>query len=448
MPTHKNPADAETGGVTATLIYYHDCIRGPRWLVDDRNGWPLRLIADIDTVYTENGCKVVHHSNIEVMTSSTSTTIDLSRLSRFSSLTKALRTFATFAELLVRWVERCNVERNAHIMLRSIAEFESAKEISAANLRLSGKFILAEIHKNISITGLSTRFQSQKFIRDNFEIIRFESRIQNAILPYDTKNPIYIPNYSDLARLIIQLFHIKNAHAGREHALSLVRQKYWIPQPSRTVKKIIGKCVTCRKFHGLQFGAPEMPSLPPDRVEITKAFQNVGCDLMGPFESKMDEGMYICLYTCLTTRAIHLEVTKNLSTGVFLNSFLRFISRRGVPQLIRTDCGSNFKLGHQVIDIIFKKDDLSGSSVMTYSASESIKEIFSPPALPWMNGVWERLVGSVKRSFQKAVGRKKLSFEEMMTITAQIEAIISTRPIAKLILMRFLYDLSIFSTEI
>ncbi|KAK6762640.1 hypothetical protein RB195_023385 [Necator americanus] len=111
VPTHKNPADAGTRIVAAGLIYDHDWIRGPRWLVDDRNGWPLRLIADVGTVYTENGRKVVLQSKIEVMTSSTTTTIDLSR---FSSLTKALRTLAAVAKLLIRWVEGSNVKRGSH----------------------------------------------------------------------------------------------------------------------------------------------------------------------------------------------------------------------------------------------------------------------------------------------------------------------------------------------
>ncbi|KAL6726688.1 hypothetical protein Aduo_008632 [Ancylostoma duodenale] len=61
-----------------------------------------------------------------------------------------------------------------------------------------------------------------------------------------------------------------------------------------------------------------MPPLPSDRVAITKPFQNVGCDFLGPFESKSNKKMCVCLYTCLTTRAVHLEVVENMSTGAFL----------------------------------------------------------------------------------------------------------------------------------
>ncbi|KAK6761113.1 hypothetical protein RB195_022253 [Necator americanus] len=68
---------------------------------------------------------------------------------------------------------------------------------------------------------------------------------------------------------------------------------------------------------------------------------------------------------------------------------------------------------------------------MNYCASEGTKWIFNPPAHPWMGGVWERFVGSVKRSFQKSVGRKKLSFEQMATVVTRIEAITNTRPLTK-----------------
>ncbi|EYB93587.1 hypothetical protein Y032_0180g773 [Ancylostoma ceylanicum] len=179
-----------------------------------------------------------------------------------------------------------------------------------------------------------------------------------------------------------------------------------------------------------------MPHLPRDRVVITKPFQNVGCllfslDFLGPYYKDKGEKMYVCLYTCLTTRAVHLKVVENMTSSAFLNSFVRFVFRRGVPKLMRTDCGTNFKLGQFVIEKLFEKNDESDSLVKTYSASEGMKWIFNPPGSPWMGGVWERLVGSVKRCFSKAIGRKRLSFVDMTTTMTRVEAIINTRPLTK-----------------
>ncbi|KAK6760856.1 hypothetical protein RB195_022067 [Necator americanus] len=214
--------------------------------------------------------------------------------------------------------------------------------------------------------------------------------------------------------------------------LFLAEQTYWVPQSSRAIKKYIKDCTTCKRCRGMPFGAPEMPPLPSDSVTISKPFQNVGCGFMGPFVSTRNERMYICLYTCLAIRAIHLEMVESLGTGAFLNSFIRYVSRRSVPLLMRTDCGSNFKLGQKIIEKLFESDETIGNSVMNYCASEGIKWIFNPPASPWMGGVWKGLVGSVNRSFQKSVGRKKLPFEQMVTVVTRIEAVVNTHPLTKL----------------
>lgn len=129
----------------------------------------------------------------------------------------------------------------------------------------------------------------------------------------------------------------------------------------------------------MPYGTPEMSPLPKDRVLVTKPFANVVCDCMGPFECSRKDKMYICLQTCLTTRVVHLEAVENLSRGAFLNSIIRFVSRRGVPNLMRMDCGTNFKLGQKVIENL-KTTEVD--SITNYSATQGIKWIFNPPASP------------------------------------------------------------------
>uniref|UniRef100_A0A1I7WW62 DUF5641 domain-containing protein n=1 Tax=Heterorhabditis bacteriophora TaxID=37862 RepID=A0A1I7WW62_HETBA len=68
-------------------------------------------------------------------------------------------------------------------------------------------------------------------------------------------------------------------------------------------------------------------------------------------------------------------------------------------------------------------------SVNSYMADQRINWIFNSPNSPWMGGVWERLVQSVKRAYNKMVGRRKLSLIEMQTVVTMIEAILNTRPI-------------------
>uniref|UniRef100_A0A7I4Y3E6 Integrase catalytic domain-containing protein n=1 Tax=Haemonchus contortus TaxID=6289 RepID=A0A7I4Y3E6_HAECO len=432
VPTNYNPADAGTRGLTSHTIKNHDWVRGPRWLETGPNITLLKSVENI-TEYVDSSDweepdqpkMTISHPVVSIPNDKL---IDTTRYSRY---TRLLRTLAVVCKTLSNWVHRCNQKRSTSIATANLTNFSKEMEICSDDIMSAEKMLLASEHRSVSIEELQRRFPHINIVRDENEVIRYESRIRNANLPYDTRSPIYIPNDSDLARLIITKIHNENAHCGKDHVLSLARQNYWIPQPSRAIKKYLKGCVICKRCHGLPFGAPEMPPLPKDRVVITKPFQNVGCDFMGPFDSKEKTKMYVCLYTCLTTRAVHLEVVENMTAVAFLNSFVRFASRRGVPKLIRTDCGTNFKVGQVVINNLYQNNDIDGYSVMSYSSSEGIKWIFNPPSAPWMGGVWERLVGTVKRCFSKAIGRKKLTFIEMTTAITRIEAIINTRPLTK-----------------
>ncbi|KAK6028964.1 hypothetical protein OSTOST_04934 [Ostertagia ostertagi] len=200
-------------------------------------------------------------------------------------------------------------------------------------------------------------------------IIRHISRLQNACIPTDAKSPIFLPSRGDITRLVLTNIHHKHFHCGKDQTLSLVRQRYWLPRASGSFKTYLRDCAVCKRWQGLPFGSPNMPPLPTDRVVITKPFRNIGCDFIGPFFTKSDENMYICLYTCLTTRAVHLEVVENMSAGAFLNSFIRFVSRRGVPHIVRSDYGANFRLFSKIIIELSQPADSTGCSVMSYAVS-------------------------------------------------------------------------------
>ncbi|KHJ88515.1 integrase core domain protein [Oesophagostomum dentatum] len=431
VTTDHNPADAGTRGLNSQQINNHSWIIGPKWLEENPNKWPIKSLDNIP--YEEETEQNNVETSVQVQKESENKDDEkLADLTRFSKMNVLLRVIARVGKVAQKWARRTSVKFVQPITLINVSQFNSDSEISAADMDLAEKILLADEHKHIDLKVLKKRFHEKSVEKDEHGIIRHYSRLQNAFIPQDARSPIYIPHDSELSRLIIQKIHAENGHCGMDHTLSLIRQRFWIPKPSYVFRKHIKRCVTCKKYQGLPFGAPTMPPLPKDRVIASKPFQTVGCDFMGPFMTKTQEKMYICLYTCLTTRAIHLEVAENLSTGAFLNSFIRFISRRGVPKIIRSDCGTNFKLGEAIIAKMFEQDETSGNSVMSYCASERITWIFNPPGSPWMGGAWERLVGLVKKAFNKSVGRKRLTFVEMCTVTARIEAIVNTRPLTKL----------------
>ena len=84
-------------------------------------------------------------------------------------------------------------------------------------------------------------------------------------------------------------------------------------------------------------------------------FINVGLDYFGPFyiedNTRKLEKQYICIFTCLVTRAVHLEVCHSLDTDSCLLAIRRFVSRRGYPEIIISDNGTNFTASKKVMNL-------------------------------------------------------------------------------------------------
>ena len=117
--------------------------------------------------------------------------------------------------------------------------------------------------------------------------------------------------------------------------LNCVRERIWILRGREAVKRIVRKCVTCRRFEGKPIPTPRDPPLPLRRVSEQPPFTHTGIDFAGPFHATNTKQttfkVYICLFTCASTRAIHLELVDSLSVPSFLQAFRRFAARRGPP---------------------------------------------------------------------------------------------------------------------
>ena len=88
-----------------------------------------------------------------------------------------------------------------------------------------------------------------------------------------------------------------------------------------------GKCVRCKQLRG-QLQQQKMSDLPNDRMCIEPPFTYCGVDIFGPFvlkDGRKEGKKYDDLYTCLSSRAIHIEVVHLLSTDSFILSLRRFI---------------------------------------------------------------------------------------------------------------------------
>ena len=252
-------------------------------------------------------------------------------------------------------------------------------------------------------------------------VVRSYSRLKNARIPFDTKTPILINREHKLAEMLVHYMHQKVLHRGVKQTLTELRGLYWIIRGRSFVKRLLKPCVVCRKLNTRSYEYPAHSDLPDVRFDDSHPFASTGADYLGPllclpvYGGKDDKlyKAYIVIYTCLSTRAVILEVVHNANTDTFLNSFRRFLSRRGCVSTMVSDNGG-----------VFLADE-----TRRFAAERGIRWQFSLDCAPWFGGAWERLVASVKRCIKKVVGTKKLTYVELQTLVNEIELVLNNRPI-------------------
>ena len=201
---------------------------------------------------------------------------------------------------------------------------------------------------------------------DDSHLIRCRGRINNANIAFTQKNPILLPAKHRFVDLLIKNFHERVKHNGVNDTLVALRENYWIICGRQAVKRIVRACVICKKFEGSPYSTPVSPDLPTCRVSADPPFTHVGLDFAGPLYIKAGrtsaeestQKVYICLFTCASTRAIHLELTEGLNAETFLLAFRRFSSRRGLPATLVSDNARTFKSASKEIRSITRSREV------------------------------------------------------------------------------------------
>ena len=266
---------------------------------------------------------------------------------------------------------------------------------------------------------------------DHDGMLRVGGRLGRAPLPDETRHPRILPRASRVTSLLITATHEGLMHAGADHVLNELRQKYWIPRARETVKKTLHGCVVCRRRRAKPC-QPRMADLPEARFDTSRCFSSVGIDFFGPLVTKTgrhgsQQKRYCLLITCLTTRAVHLEVAQSLCTDSFLMALRRFIARRRKPEVVYSDNGTNLRAGERELRLLIQ--EWNQQAISDQLAQADIIWRFNPPAAPRMGGVWERMVGTVKRALRTVLGRLMVTDEVLQTVLAEAEAIVNSRPL-------------------
>ena len=187
--------------------------------------------------------------------------------------------------------------------------------------------------------------------------------------------------------------------------------------------------MTCIRYQGGPYQTKVMSPWPRSKTTESSPFTNTGVDYFGPLYVKNGgnrKKVWICLFTCIVIRAVHLELVEDMTAEHFLEAFRRFIARRGKPNKTISDNAATFKAAKNVIDIAWN-DITRGREVHSYLSENRTEWKFIIELSPWIGGFYERLVGITKTALKMTIGKLYLTHTQLQTIITEVEAVINSR---------------------
>ncbi|UYV74036.1 hypothetical protein LAZ67_11001902 [Cordylochernes scorpioides] len=424
VSTKDNPADCASRGITSSELVNHSLWwNGPDWLSNSSLQDPLPITYELPKEVCHEKRKtvpIVHFTTCPIL--------DLNF--KFSTFRKLSRVTAW----LLRFIHnaRHSSDKIKHTELSS-NELDNSIRTLIQIIQSSEFKTEIQCFNQSKVLPTNSKLLSLNPFIDSSGILRVGGRLRKSNLQFNEKHPIILPHNHFVTKLIVQQFNVEHLHSGLQLTLCAIRQKYWIPSGRILVKKLINRCMTCFKTKR-QVLKQIMGDLPIHRIIPSSPFSKTGIDLAGPFitkpnviRTKVTLKSYIALFICFSTKAIHLEIVSDLSTPTFLAAFRRFISRRGKPSDIFTDNATNFKGAKNILNNIHQL--VKDSSIQSYVANEHITWHFIPPSAPNFGGIWEAGIKSLKYHLLRCLKSAVLNFEELNTLTSQIEACLNSRPL-------------------
>lgn len=436
VSTEKNPADSATRCVPASRMQNCAWLLGPSHLLETADGSSdesFLLIHPDDDKEIRTDVKVLKTD------ASMSESLGSHRFEKFSSWKSLVQTISFLRHIAASYHKNdiCSGWHvcSEHKTVKASQETERfiIKEVQHEQFQNE----LLCIKENRPLPKGSPIITLNPFV-DTEGILRVGGRVNRADIPTSDKNPIILPGRHHISTLLILRHHDAVKHQGRHFTEGAVRAAgLWIIGGKRLISSLIHKCVKCRKLRGKHM-FQQMADLPLDRLQPGPPFTSVGVDTFGPWSivarrtrgGQANSKRWAVLFTCLTTRAIHIEVVEELSSSSFINALRRFISIRGNVKQFRSDRGTNFIGAAEILKI--DAIHVEGGPVKDFFHRTGSVWLFNPPHSSHMGGVWERMIGVTRRildSLMADVAAKNLTHEVLTTFMAEVCAVVNSRPI-------------------
>ena len=190
-------------------------------------------------------------------------------------------------------------------------------------------------------------------------LLRAHGRLEEEL-----RKPVILPQDHPFVILLLRDLHKRRGHCGYKSLIHEARKRFWIVGPRRMAKNVTSKCVTCRKLRKRPLNQL-MGQIPNLRVAAGfPAFSNTAMDMFGPVQIKLGrktlKEAQVIIFTCMTSRAIHLELVTDKTSNAFLMAFRRFACLRGYPNVCWSDRGTNFVGAQGYLNEITQSWDIPG----------------------------------------------------------------------------------------
>lgn len=419
VPGEHNPADDASRGLSADQLTSDSrWFTGPEFLNQDPASWPERPLA-VSTPEANKEKKKVklsfpaqHHQVVW-------------NENKFSSLKRLIRITAW----VIRFTSNCRSGLDKRSGILTPEELREAEKywIKVTQQRAFQKEMTAlqggqGIHQSSSIISLMPQLAEGG-------MLRVTGRLQSADIADEAKYPIILPQKSHFTQLVIQDTHERLKHAGVNHVLAETRQRFWIVNGRQAVKSWDFRCSYCRRRRASP-GEQVMAPLPDCRLgHDMRAFACCGVDFAGPYLTKVTSRTtakrYLCLFTCMSTRAVHLEMAADLTADAFLLAFSRMVARRGRPKMVLSDNGRNF-LGAKME---LRRIEEAAPEIARKLGQEGVVWKLNPPSAPHHGGVFESMIKSAKKALSVVLGQASVTDDELATAFTEVEGILNSRPL-------------------
>ena len=402
---------------------------GPTWLKSPPSGWPQQ--STIPPAKPSDEVQwICHHAAAD-------RGIPVIAFDRYSSFNH----LKGITAWIFRFIENC---RNREYRKGASPHLTTEELVKAENywtsLSQKDHFSLEiESLKNNSLPPESSPlFVLHPFV-DADGLVRVGGRVRNAGISYAATHPVIIHGKHPITKLIISPEHLRLLHAGPTLVMASLCRQYHIIGCRKAARSITRKCVTCRRTT-VKPQNQLLGQLPSERVTPGTVFENVGVDYAGPFVIKYGSvrkptiiKAYVCVFLCLSVKAVHLESVSDLTTA-FIATLRRFTARRGKPSHIWSDHGTNFVGAACELKELaeFLEHQKTQGVISQFCSTQRISWKFIPERAPNFGGLWESAVKCMNTHLRRVISDVKLTFEEFTTILAPVEAVLNSRPLVSM----------------